>query len=355
MLSPLSKLFRHEGAPRLSIARPRIFFVSSVATSRAWVAVARVLLLCVVSLCDWARLVRAEDRVGSTVHFRLVNDFAILVPVYINGSGPFDFLLDTGSSCSATDRELAQELHLTVQHGHTVRTLVRQRPTEFAVAQRVTIGPTTAEHGLLQVRELRGLRALDPAIRGVLGQDTLGRADYMIDYRHRTIEFDEYGELLSRLGGARISTGRLADTPSAHGPLTLRATVVEDGPRARDLVLDTGTASTVLFDRTENHASETLGSFVQDDEGERKRTEVRHVRLQLGSREWDVFAQGMRYDEDAREIGGLIPTSLFERIYISNSGAFVILSPKIKRESAMTRAMASLASGWMSGAPSVAK
>ncbi len=354
MLSPESNSFRHEDAGGGSKARPCNLFVPASAPSRAWSVVARILLLYVLYLCGSVRCVRAEVSVGPTVHFRLLRDFAIVVPVYINGSGPFDFLLDTGSTCSAADRELGEELHLAVQHGETVRTLVGQRPTEFALAQRVTIGPTTAEHVQLQVRKLGGLRILDPAIRGVLGQDTLSHADYMIDYARRTIEFDRYGELLNHLSGAKIKTGRLAEGALAYGPLTLQAEVVEDVPRTRELVLDTGTASIVLFDKNENRASETLGSSVRDDEGKWKRTEVRHVRLQLGSREWDVFAQGLQYHEEAREIGGLIPTSLFERIYISNSGSFVMLSPKVKRERAMTRATARLGAGLQSGGDSTA-
>lgn len=33
-----------------------------------------------------------------TVKIRIVNDFMIVVPVTINGSGPYDFMLDTGTT-----------------------------------------------------------------------------------------------------------------------------------------------------------------------------------------------------------------------------------------------------------------
>ena len=46
------------------------------------------------------------------VRFRVVANTMIVVPVTINGAGPFDFLLDTGSSDTVVDRRLAEELHL---------------------------------------------------------------------------------------------------------------------------------------------------------------------------------------------------------------------------------------------------
>ena len=36
----------------------------------------------------------------------------IVVPVTINGAGPFDFLVDTGDTDTIIDRKLAEELHL---------------------------------------------------------------------------------------------------------------------------------------------------------------------------------------------------------------------------------------------------
>jgi hypothetical protein len=47
-----------------------------------------------------------------TVRFRIVKDYLIIVPVTINGSGPYDFVLDTGSNNTMLDQKLADELAL---------------------------------------------------------------------------------------------------------------------------------------------------------------------------------------------------------------------------------------------------
>src|SRR5580692_9603373 len=46
------------------------------------------------------------------VRFRMVKDYLIVVPVTINGSGPYDFVLDTGSNSTMLDQKLAEELAL---------------------------------------------------------------------------------------------------------------------------------------------------------------------------------------------------------------------------------------------------
>ena len=49
-----------------------------------------------------------------TVKFKMAgpNDAAIIVPVKINGRGPYDFVLDTGATFTCVDDELAAELKL---------------------------------------------------------------------------------------------------------------------------------------------------------------------------------------------------------------------------------------------------
>lgn len=40
------------------------------------------------------------------------NEAAMVVPVKINGKGPYDFVLDTGATFTCVDRSLAEELRL---------------------------------------------------------------------------------------------------------------------------------------------------------------------------------------------------------------------------------------------------
>ena len=47
--------------------------------------------------------------------FRLVNRYQMIVAVSVNHSGPYDFLLDTGTQITMVDPALAAELHLNTQ------------------------------------------------------------------------------------------------------------------------------------------------------------------------------------------------------------------------------------------------
>ena len=49
------------------------------------------------------------------LRFRLVRRSQIIVPVKINHTGPYDFLVDTGAQVTTIDPALAAELHLTME------------------------------------------------------------------------------------------------------------------------------------------------------------------------------------------------------------------------------------------------
>lgn len=66
-----------------------------------------------------ARVEAPADSAAGEVAFELAgpNDAALLVPVYLNGQGPFDFVLDTGATLTCVDRSVARQLELPEQRG----------------------------------------------------------------------------------------------------------------------------------------------------------------------------------------------------------------------------------------------
>ena len=66
-----------------------------------------------------ARVEAPADSAAGEVAFELAgpNDAALLVPVYLNGQGPFDFVLDTGATFTCVDRDVAQRLQLPERTG----------------------------------------------------------------------------------------------------------------------------------------------------------------------------------------------------------------------------------------------
>ena len=50
--------------------------------------------------------------ISSSVNFTTSDDFMVIVPVSINGAGPFHFVLNTGTSRTMVDRKIAEQLSL---------------------------------------------------------------------------------------------------------------------------------------------------------------------------------------------------------------------------------------------------
>jgi hypothetical protein len=70
------------------------------------------LLICFWLICSNSILVGHSAQESSSLQFRLVQKSLIVVPVHVNGDGPFDFLLDTGTNTTLISPDLAQRLRL---------------------------------------------------------------------------------------------------------------------------------------------------------------------------------------------------------------------------------------------------
>ncbi len=284
---------------------------------------------------------------GDEVPFRLVHDFAVIVPVTVNGRGPYSFLLDTGSSRTSIDAALAGELHLAAAPGGSVITVTGSQPVEVAQVRSLAAGTITFAVTEVLVRDLRGLRDLDRSLHGVLGQDALRQTDYLLDYRHRVLRFDENGELLRSLDGERMTLTPV-DAADASSPAQYGSTLVESkvGDDRRKLVLDSGSASLVLFGQALPPGSAFVTGDVRDDYGRRGEARVEKVRLCIGRACQQVAAWSVA-GSVFPGIDGLLPTWLFASVYVSNSSGFTMLAPR--RRPPLPEDVASLKIGIASG------
>src|SRR5215471_548264 len=112
-----------------------------------------------------------------SLRLRLVQKSQIIVPIRINHTGPYDFLVDTGAQVSIVDPALAAELHLRTEGtvgfvGVGFRTHPSVTHLDILEA-----GPHTAENALVVVQSLGYLQLDDSRIRGVLGGNFLQHFD----------------------------------------------------------------------------------------------------------------------------------------------------------------------------------
>jgi hypothetical protein len=287
----------------------------------------------------------AAPSAPSAIHFRSPRGFSIVVPVYVNGNGPFEFLLDTGSTVTVVDPKLLQSLSLGVTGSGTMITPTSKSTIPWAVAETVSVGPVTERNVELGVRDMSDLRQLDSRISGVLGQNVLKNADFLLDNRKRIIEFDPAGEVAAELDGERVDTSRIATPNSpAYGSTTVRVKLAESNHRDLNFILDSGSASVVLFPHSLEQPSPSLKPtlLMEDDAGNRKYIPGYLVQFTVGGISLDVAAHVTASGYEGLAVDGLLPTAGFGSVYISNSGGFVIFQPKRKRHQICVESVAAV-------------
>jgi hypothetical protein len=115
----------------------------------------------------------------------------VAVPVTIGASGPFRFLLDTGSTHSAITPRLAEAVAARPIARAAVAASAGTVECLVVALARVSVGPVAVD-GLAatQLPDDAGVR-LGPGVDGILGQDFLSRFSFTIDYvRSRIVWHD---------------------------------------------------------------------------------------------------------------------------------------------------------------------
>jgi len=261
----------------------------------------------------------------------------IVVPVTVNGIGPFDFLVDTGAQVSTVDAQLAAQLDLQ-STGSTgvsgVATYGRRTVTQLA---RVEIGAHHVENLLAVVEDMAQLHQADPKLRGIVGENFLAHFDFLIDNEHRALCLDDSGLLASTIKGSHLALeqpyGPDHDLPFTR-PLVI-ATQVAGSQTKTLLRLDSGSNVAVLYLTPEKKSiafnrAETLSRSVGGIEQQFALLPSVPVAADGHTLGQIVFVQPINavgITQQPRE-GGVLPTAIFPRIFVSYQNQFVILDPR---------------------------
>src|ERR1044071_3837047 len=177
-------------------------------------------------------VVRAEGSVG----LRLLGGRLPVVPVYLEGQGPFDFVLDTGTNSTIVTPEVAARLGLRPADRVTLVTVAGERDVPRARLRSVSVGASAASDVEALVSGLEQIRELDPRVCGVLGQNYLGLFNYTLDYEGRAVEFEG-------AGGLPPPAGERVPFAVEEGKLIVAAFSEAHAERAMRLVLDAAATS----------------------------------------------------------------------------------------------------------------
>jgi hypothetical protein len=270
----------------------------------------------------------------ATAKIKLDDLSMIIVPVSINDSGPYDFMLDTGCAKTMVDQKLAVELHLSKAGETTVVGVLASAKMSVVHANSISVAGAAVSGG--DVYSSDHLTTTGK-VRGVLGEDFLKNFDVFIDYSHAVIRLESSsGSMAETAIGEHLP---LELSGMYHGQPTRNRLVVsghiqELGDRPMSLLLDSAANGFTVFSeelgRGENRQETAqVGSFNKRISLPVSTHAIRYLRLGDNSfSNVTVIALSRRADVDT---DGVIPTSLFHSIFISHRGRFVILNPSLPK------------------------
>ncbi len=262
---------------------------------------------------------------ASVIHFKMVGDVAIVVPVKVNGAGPFEFVLDTGTTTTIIDAKLAAQLKLPVTGKTIEHTPQKSLVLLKVLANRLEVAGTTVNDLELPMFP-DGVIPRYPGVQGILGEDFLSRFDLLLDNRHHLLRMEQTpGPMDEMLLGEHVP---LSSHGSFQGQATLsrlmlRVQIPELKIEALTVLLDSGASAPVLFRSAYREPLVSVPSRRPVDQLLVKMLRVGNLTipnvLMMTPPQWEPA------DSD-----GLLPTRIFQRVYISHSTGFAIFNPVIK-------------------------
>lgn len=136
----------------------------------------------------------AADVKPGEVAFRLAepNDTAIVVPVTINGKGPYDFVLDTGATLTCVGESLARELELPEPRGVLGRgaSIGGSGNMRLVQIESLRVGETEATDVMGCAVDLSNVRQLGLDVRGLLGLNVLKNFRVTLDFERKIMRLE---------------------------------------------------------------------------------------------------------------------------------------------------------------------
>ena len=157
----------------------------------------------------------------------------ITIPVTIEGAGPYNFMIDTGSQATAVTHGINNSLSLTPIGTATLVGMASRRPVDVVEVNNLVVGNHTIHNLSAPVLNKKHLGA-----DGIIGLDSLQDFRVLIDFRNETIALEDVTTKQSRSGFEIIVKAR-----QKLGQLLITDAIVE-GVRAT-VIIDTGAQSSL--------------------------------------------------------------------------------------------------------------
>lgn len=286
-----------------------------------------------------ATTLSAETRCPGNVEsvpLHLVNGYQMIVAVSVNLSGPYDFLLDSGTQFTMVDPSLAAELRVKNQDSIPVDGTGFHAAASSAQLDQLAIGSHAVAHLEAVVYSLQNLKALGLNLRGVLGEDFLQHFDMLIDNAHKMLCLDESSAMRADIKGSHIPLVTPLDADDVPPNSLILPIHLSGSSRPLRLKLDSGANAPFLYSASKLSATPQFRVASLHGSGtdgtQRSFVALPAQDMKIGSLEFSkvpffTLADG---DRNSSSLGfdGLLTMGLFRRVFICHSHHFAVLEPR---------------------------
>jgi predicted aspartyl protease len=184
---------------------------------------------------------------SAKVKFRLAGGAQplILLPVEVNGEGPFEFILDTGAGTSLLSPELGQKLGIEVIGSKEGQSAGGAVSVSLAKVDSLAVGSTKLNDmdvGLVDLSHVG--KTIGAKIDGDLGYNFLKHFRITLDYRRNEIRFDDPRRF--ELAGQSTALTEVAMRLASPAKPLILVDVYVNGRGPFQFAIDTGTSTTAI-------------------------------------------------------------------------------------------------------------
>jgi hypothetical protein len=225
--------------------------------------------------------------------------------VYVNGHGPYRFLVDTGSNINLIETGLARKIGMTATFQVDLASAAGKTPTAGSDGNDVVLDPVKAGGQKFLFSALDAIHNRMPDVQGVLGEWFLAQFDYLLDLRGKRLEFGKQDRDGTRTPFRMVNARPVVSTSLG------------------DLALDSGSAQLVLFGvRTENNPG--FEAQLRTVAGSQQIGLVTGKSLVIEGRKFSSGNVVAIANRPERDVDGLLTLRFFKTIYVCNSEGYVV-------------------------------
>jgi hypothetical protein len=274
----------------------------------------------------------------ASLTLRVVQGGLIVVPIKINHSGPYDFVVDTGAQVTTIEPSLAAELNLKAQGTTGVGGAATYTRTAYSYLDLIEAGQHSLPNAIAVIQDLTQLKAADSRIRGILGANFLEHFDLLIDNGRHILCLDKSGALAPTIKGEHIELadprGSKQDLPFTR-PMIVAARLSAGDATPVLLRLDSGSNAPLLYavDALIRSKSKSKASILKRvaNGADQSFAVLPPQDIQIGTHavrrvSFVIPMNSIGVGPAPRE-DGLLPTMAFQRVFITCSGGYVTLEP----------------------------